>query len=226
VPSAIEIEQVSKSFSDGNREFEVLRQADLRVEQGELVAIVGPSGSGKSTLLHLIGGLDRRYQGHVKVAGQDLAKLDDEKLSAFRARTVGFVFQAFNLLPGFSALENVLLPGFFHEAPSDAQEKAEKALKQVGLGEKMHRRPGELSGGERQRVALARALYVNPAILLADEPTGSLDSNTGAQVIELLQELNRSHGVTLVVVTHEERVSRVAKRIVRLHEGKLISEAS
>lgn len=224
--SAIEIEQVSKSFSDGNRQFEVLRHADLRVEQGELVAIVGPSGSGKSTLLHLIGGLDRRYQGTVKVAGQDLSKLDDEKLSGFRARTVGFVFQAFNLLPGFSAIENVLLPGFFHEEPSNAREKAEQALKQVGLGEKMHRRPGELSGGERQRVALARALYVNPTILLADEPTGSLDSNTGAQVIELLQDLNQKLGVTLVVVTHEERVSRVAKRIVRLHEGKLIPEAA
>jgi putative ABC transport system ATP-binding protein len=226
VTTAIDLEQVSKNFSDGTRTSEILRLASLKVAPGEFVAIVGPSGSGKSTLLHLIGGLDRRYSGTVRVAGQDLSKLDDAKLSAFRARTVGFVFQAFNLLAGFSAVENVLLPGFFHEEPPDARERAEKALAQVGLAEKMDRKPGELSGGERQRVALARALYTNPTILLADEPTGSLDTRTGAQVVEQLQRLNQDLGVTLLVVTHEDRVSRAAKRVLRLHDGQLVPEAA
>jgi putative ABC transport system ATP-binding protein len=222
----IELERVTKAYYDGTRTLEVLRDADLRVASGELVAVVGPSGSGKSTLLHVAGGLDRRYTGRVRVEGRDLASLPDEALSALRARRIGFVFQSFNLLPGFSALENVLLPGFFGGEAADATDRAEAALAEVGLAEKRHRRPGELSGGERQRVALARALYSRPGILLADEPTGNLDARTGAQVIELFQRLNEAHGVTLVVVTHEERVSSIADRVLRLTEGRLVEEAA
>lgn len=223
---AIELERVRKTYEDGARTLDVLRDADLRVEPGEFVAIVGPSGSGKSTLLHLMGGLDRRYQGHVRVRGQDLGTLDDESLSRFRAGTVGFVFQAFNLIPGLSALENVLLPDFFGAGSPDATQRAEAALADVGLAEKKHRRPGELSGGERQRVALARALYSRPPVLLADEPTGNLDAGTGDQIIALLRRLNADHGVTLVVVTHEERVSKSAHRVLRLVEGRLVQEAA
>lgn len=226
MPHAIELEKITKSYTDGSRTLDVLQEADLRVAQGEFLAILGPSGCGKSTLLHLAGGLDRRYAGRVSVNGQDLGRLDDTKLSAFRARHIGFVFQSFNLLPGFSALENVLLPGFFGEEPKDGPERAAAALEQVGLAEKRHRRPGELSGGERQRVALARALYLRPSILLADEPTGNLDAKTGAHVIDMLRTLNQEHKVTLMIVTHEERVSSAASRVVRLVDGKLVTEAA
>ena len=223
--AAIELERVSKSFSDGASTLQVLKEADLRVEAGELTAIVGPSGSGKSTLLHLTGGLDRRYAGVVRVNGTDLKTLDDGALSSFRARDIGFVFQAFNLLAAFSALENVLLPGFFGPAREQAEDEARKALSEVGLATKAHRRPGELSGGERQRVALARALFLKPAILLADEPTGNLDATSGGEVIELFRRLNQEHRMTLVIVTHEERVSKAAGRVLRLTEGRLVPEA-
>jgi putative ABC transport system ATP-binding protein len=219
---AIRLENITKEYADGERSLQILRGADLTIEAGELVAVVGPSGCGKSTLLHLIGGLDRRHGGKVTVAGEDLARLDDRALSTFRARTVGFVFQAFNLLPHFTALENVLLPGFF--GTGDGRDRAAAALERVGLGAKLHRRPGELSGGERQRVALARALYTRPSILLADEPTGNLDASTGAEVIGLFQQLNRDEGMTLLIVTHEERVSKTASRVLRLVDGKLVEE--
>jgi putative ABC transport system ATP-binding protein len=220
---AIVLEQVTKRISDGAQTVEVLRGVDLVVEPGELVAILGASGSGKSTLLHIIGGLDRKLGGRVEVAGQDLAQLNDARLSAFRARTVGFVFQAFNLLPGFSAVENVYLPGFFGQRAPDDHQRATEALVRVGLGGRTHRRPGELSGGERQRVAVARALFTRPPVLLADEPTGNLDAVTGADVIELFRKLNREDRTTLVIVTHEERVSKVADRVLRLSEGRLIA---
>ncbi len=224
--AAIEFQQVTKRYSDGVQSLDVLRGANLSVAAGEFTAIIGPSGSGKSTLLHVAGGLDRHYGGTVRVAGRSLAELSDTALSSFRAQTVGFVFQAFNLLPGFSALENVRLPDFFSDEAPDSRERAQQALEKVGLGAKSHRRPGELSGGERQRVAVARALYAKPSILLADEPTGNLDARTGAQIIELFQELNRDHGMTLMIVTHEERVSKVAHRVVRLLDGQLVQEGA
>ncbi len=223
---AILLQDVRKRVSDGTRTLDILRGVDLEIQPGEFVAILGASGSGKSTLLHVAGGLDRQYEGVVQVGGQDLRALDDATLSAFRARTVGFVFQSFNLLPQFSALENVLLPGFFTASDGAAPARAQQALGRVGLGEKAHRRPGELSGGERQRVALARALFTRPPILLADEPTGNLDAVTGAEVIELFRDLNRAEGMTLLVVTHEERVSKVAGRVLRLAEGRLSAETT
>lgn len=223
--ASLEFDDLTRSYADGERSLDVLRNASLSVAPGELVAIEGPSGSGKSTLLHIAGGLDRAYQGRVKVDGKSLESLDDAALSQFRASTVGFVFQSFNLLPSMSVLDNVTLSGFFGDAGDDGEERARQALSEVGLAQKAHRRPGELSGGERQRVALARALWTRPRLLLADEPTGNLDERTGAQVIELFSRLHKEHGVTIVIVTHEKRVSEAADRVVRLADGRLVEEA-
>ena len=218
--TALVLDRVSKSFRDGERTVTVLHEADLSIKQGEFVAIVGPSGAGKSTLLHLAGGLDQRYTGNASVLGRNLASMSDEERSAFRARSIGFVFQSFNLLPHFSVLENVLMPGYFGAEVQGEEHSARDSLAALGLSEKAHRRPGELSGGERQRVALARALHLKPALLLADEPTGSLDPNTGDQVMAVMRRLRDELGMTLVVVTHERRVSEQAGRVVRLHDGK------
>jgi putative ABC transport system ATP-binding protein len=206
----------------------VLDGADLAVAEGEMVAVVGPSGCGKSTLLNLVGGLDADFEGEVEVAGQRLRGLDDRALAAFRNRTVGFVFQSFNLLAPLTALENVLLPSYFRDGggESSAKGRAEEALAQVGLSNKARRRPAELSGGERQRVAIARALFGRPRVILCDEPTGNLDAATGAEVIAFFARLSREQRQTLLVATHEERVWRAAGRVVRLAEGRLLEEAS
>ena len=203
----------------------VLRGISLTVEPGEVLALVGRSGSGKSTLLSILGGLDRRYAGRAEVLGHDLASLDDGALARFRNREVGFVFQSFNLLDHLSVRENVALPSYFGDGPSDAADKrALEALDRVGVVDFASKRPGELSGGQKQRVAIARALFARPKLLLADEPTGNLDSDTGQAIIELFQTLNRD-GLTLLVVTHEDRVSRAASRVLRLDDGRLV-EAS
>lgn len=222
--ASLEFNAVSRRYVDGERTQVVLDNASFSIAPGELVAIEGPSGSGKSTLLHIAGGLDRAYQGNVKVDGHSLESMDDRAISRFRAATVGFVFQSFNLLPGFSVLDNVTLSGFFSDARNDGVERARQALESVGLGQKAHRKPGELSGGERQRVALARALWTQPRLLLADEPTGNLDEHTGGQVIELFKRLHEQHGVTIVIVTHEKRVSQAATRVVRLADGQLVEQ--
>jgi putative ABC transport system ATP-binding protein len=201
------------------RESELLRGVDLEVPQGEFLAIEGQSGSGKSSLLHLLGGLDRDYEGAISVLGHDLRTLSDAALSELRNQSIGFVFQSFNLLPSLTALENVLLPEAFGEVPH-ARQRAQQALERVGLRDKQAALPSRLSGGERQRVAIARALLVRPPLLLADEPTGNLDAVTGAGVIELFRELHRG-GMTLLVVTHELRVSRAAGRVLLLREGRL-----
>jgi len=198
----------------------VLRGVSLTVEAGELLALVGRSGSGKSTLLHILGGLDRRCDGRVEVLGRDLRALDDRALSAFRNREVGFVFQSFNLLDHLSVVENVRLPSYFSVSVDDANRRALEALSRVGVVELAARRPGELSGGQKQRVAIARALYAHPKLLLADEPTGNLDAETGQEIIELFRALVKD-GLTLVLVTHEERVSQVASRVVRITDGRL-----
>jgi putative ABC transport system ATP-binding protein len=201
----------------------VLRGISLSVADGELLSLVGRSGSGKSTLLHIMGGLDRRYRGRATVLGQDLHALDDRALARFRNREVGFIFQAFNLLDHLTALENVKLPSYFNSGPApDDDARAQAALARVGIGDKAAARPSELSGGQKQRVAIARALFHQPRLLLCDEPTGNLDSDTGQQIIELFRKLNQD-GLTLVIVTHEERVSSVASRVLRLEDGRLIA---
>ncbi len=220
----ISLRGVEKRFRDGDREHPVLRGVDLTVAPGELVAIVGQSGSGKSTLLHVAGGLDRDYQGEVAIAGTPLAGLSARALARLRNATVGFVFQSFNLLPGLTALENVMLPGMLREAsgepPGAVRTRAADALVKVGLAARASAPPARLSGGERQRVAIARALFSRPRVLLADEPTGNLDAATGEEIIRSFTELAAS-GMAVLVVTHEERVSRAATRVLRLEEGRL-----
>jgi putative ABC transport system ATP-binding protein len=201
----------------------VLRGISLSVAAGELLSLVGRSGSGKSTLLHIMGGLDRRYSGRAEVLGHDLSALDERRLARFRNREVGFIFQSFNLLDHLTATENVELPSYFADGPSsDNGKRALAALDRVGMADKARARPSQLSGGQKQRVAIARALFHDPKLLLCDEPTGNLDSDTGQQIIELFRALNRD-GLTLVIVTHEERVSSVASRVLRLEDGGLVA---
>jgi putative ABC transport system ATP-binding protein len=219
----ISLRGVSKVFRDGGNTQPVLDRVDLDVASGELVAVVGPSGSGKSTLLYIAGGLDADFSGEASVAGQAWRGLSEPARARLRGATIGFVFQSFNLLPAMSALDNVCLPAHFREAPGTRSEVAARgraALDRVGLSGKAHKSPAQLSGGERQRVAIARALFAEPRILLADEPTGNLDEQSGAAVIVAFGELARA-GLAVMVVTHEERVSRVATRVLRLEHGRL-----
>jgi len=222
----ISLRHIRKRFRDGERDVEVLHDLDLEVARGEFTAVVGASGSGKSTLLYIAGGLDADFEGDAVVAGRSLRELDARKRAAFRNESVGFVFQSFNLLPALPAVENVLLPGLFvpRGAPaptlSQLRTRALEALDRVGLVDKASRLPGRLSGGERQRVAIARALLSRPAVLLADEPTGNLDTRSGEAVIQLFSAMRRDD-VTVLVVTHEERVSGAADRVLHLEDGRL-----
>ena len=223
---AIRLAGVGKRYpprEPGVAPLDLLIELDLTVARGEFLAIEGQSGSGKSTLLHLLGGLDRDFIGEVRVLGCDLSALSDQELAALRHAQIGFVFQSFNLLPGLSALENVLLPDFFGEGVPDAERRAREALARVGLADKGQSPPAALSGGERQRVAIARALLARPPLLLADEPTGNLDAQTGEGVISLFRELHQE-GMTLLIVTHEARVSHAADRVMVLREGRLAAE--
>jgi putative ABC transport system ATP-binding protein len=221
----VKMSGVKKSYRSGKVTHEVLHDVHLAIDPGELVAIVGTSGSGKSTLLNIIGGLDRDYAGEVAVAGQDLARLGDAALSHLRNEKVGFVFQQFNLLEHLSCAENVALPAIFSpRVMPDAQERARRALERVGIGDRAADLPANLSGGQKQRVAIARAIFNAPPLLLCDEPTGNLDTKTGQQIIELFTALNREDGITLVIVTHESRVSGAAHRIVRLEDGRISAE--
>jgi lipoprotein-releasing system ATP-binding protein len=211
-----------KGYRDGLRRVEVLRGVDLAVDPGELVAIVGPSGSGKSTLLHLLGTLDRPDAGEIEIAGRAVSTLAGARLAAFRNRTIGFVFQFHQLLPDFTALENVMLPGrIAGREPGAVAGNARALLAEVGLGERLDHFPGELSGGERQRVALCRALVLEPPLLLADEPTGNLDPASGDQVFALLLELQARHRTTAVVVTHNPSIAARCGRILTLTDGVL-----
>jgi putative ABC transport system ATP-binding protein len=220
----IRLSGVRKSYGHGKGRQEVLRGVALAVEAGEMVALVGQSGSGKSTLLNIIGGLDRPDAGEVHVAGADLVRLDDRKLSRLRNERIGFVFQAFHLLDHLSCIENVAMPAAFSAAGGLGEERAREALGRVGLKDYAYRRPTELSGGQKQRVAIARALFNRPSLLLCDEPTGNLDTQTGREVISFFQELNQKDGTTLLLVTHEERVSEAASRVIRIVDGQIEAE--
>jgi len=211
---------LTKSLPSGGRDLVILDAVDLEIEAGELVAIVGPSGSGKSTLLGLLAGLDRPSSGAVEFEGRDLARLDEDELAHLRRGRVGFVFQSFQLLPNLTARENVVLP-LELTGVADAGARADRALEEVGLSERSHHYPSQLSGGEQQRVAVARAFAADPSVLFADEPTGNLDSETGERVLELLLELRRSRGTTLVLVTHDGGIAARAERRVHIFGGRI-----
>ncbi len=221
----IKLADLKKSYGQGAARTEVLRGVSLDVEQGELVALVGQSGSGKSTLLNIVGGLDKPDSGSVEVLGRVYSRTSEPDLARLRNRRIGFVFQAFNLLDHLSCLDNVTLPAQFAVSKDDVRARGRAALDRVGLADFGDRKPGELSGGQKQRVAIARALFNQPTLLLCDEPTGNLDSATGHEVIEFFRELNAKDGVTLLIVTHERRVSSVARRVIAMRDGAIVEGA-
>lgn len=220
---AIHAERVTRVHDAGKGTRQALSDVDFTVKSGEFVAVLGPSGSGKSTLLSIIGGLDRAYKGSVRLWGEDIGAMSDTRLARLRGERIGFVFQHFHLLSHLSVLENVTTPALFDPKASDADDvrRAQELLERLGLADRTTDTPAELSGGQRQRVAIARALLRRPKLLLCDEPTGNLDADTGAQTIALFEELYRQDGLTIVAVTHEERLARVASRVVRLRDGRI-----
>lgn len=221
-PDTIALHGVNLSLGRGAARVHILRDIALNIGRGEAVALLGPSGSGKSTLLMVMTGLERPDSGMVTVAGEDLSRLDEDALARFRGRTIGIVFQAFHLIPTMTALENVAMP-LELAGHSGALQRAEQELAAVGLGARLHHYPAELSGGEQQRVALARALAPNPAIVVADEPTGNLDETTGGDIIELLFRGHKERGTTLVVVTHDSELAARCDRVLQLHFGRIDS---
>lgn len=222
----IEIKDVSKIYHVGNEEIEALSGVSLSIKEGEFVAIVGPSGSGKSTLLHLIAGLDKPSYGEVVVQKKNLALTPDSVLSKYRNRTIGFIFQEFHLLQHLSILENVKVPLMFasHEEKASHQKKATELLEDLHLGDRLNHRPNEISGGQKQRVAIARALINTPKIILADEPTGNLDSVTGKAIIDLLKKVHKQKKLTLIIVTHDKEIAKAAQRVIEIKDGKLVTK--
>lgn len=222
---AIEFKEVSKSYSLGKEGLKVLNKVSFSIEKGEFVAIMGPSGSGKSTLLHLMGCLDKPSEGSILINGEEVSSMDSDSLAEVRAKKIGFVFQAFNLLPNMSALQNVEIALAINEAKKENRiKKARELLKRFGLEKRENHKPSELSGGEKQRVAMARALANDPEIILADEPTGNLDSKSGKEVMETLEKLWKENNITIIVVTHEPNVASYCKRIIRLKDGEIIAD--
>jgi putative ABC transport system ATP-binding protein len=224
----ISLSKVNKFYGNGSVKQQVLYDINLEIENGEFISIVGTSGSGKTTLLNIIGGLDRRYEGSCVVAGNKIEKLGEKSLAKMRNRDLGFIFQSFALMEHLTAWENVALSSYFAGTKIPYGEefaRAKEVLEKVGLHEKIKAYPANLSGGQKQRVAIARALFNSPKILLCDEPTGNLDSNTGREVIELFKKLNREDKITLLVITHEDRVSKTTDRSIQLEDGKVVSFA-
>jgi len=223
----IKIKNAKKIYKMGDQEVKALDDVTLSIETSDFLAIVGPSGSGKSTLLHTIGGLDSLDSGDINVGGENLKELKDKKKANFRNKTIGFIFQSFNLQNHMSALENVELPLIFSSVKKNERRKrAEKVLDEVGLSERLNHKPNELSGGQQQRVCIARALINKPKVILADEPTGNLDSKSGAKIIELLHDLNKDLNVTVIVVTHDDRIASKADRIIHILDGKIKDDVS
>ena len=217
--SIVQFEGVSKIYVSGDHELRALDRVDFTLDEGKFVVILGPSGAGKSTLLHLLGGLDSPSEGKITVSGKDISKLSDDELADYRASTVGFVFQFYNLIPTLTVYENVKLVSEISKDALDAREMIAK----VGLSDHLHHFPSELSGGEQQRVSIARALCKNPKILLCDEPTGALDSETGVMVLKLLLDMARNYGKTIVIVTHNQNIAKMADVVIRIRSGKVTS---
>ncbi len=219
----ITVTDLSKSFPMGGQTLTVLKGVNLQIQRGELIAVVGASGAGKSTLLHIIGTLDRPTQGTVHFDGQDMFKLSEGEQAEFRNRRIGFVFQFHHLLPEFTALENACMPALIQRRQkADIEPEAIALLEEVGLGARLHHKPGELSGGEQQRVAVARALLQKPDLVLADEPTGNLDTHTGDALFAMMRALNKAHGTTFVIVTHNDKLSAQADRIIHMQDGQIV----
>ena len=222
--SLIRLENISRVYQVGSETIHALREVSLEIQKGEHVAIMGPSGSGKSTLMNLLGCLDTPSSGRYDLNGTDVSGMDDNELAEVRNNEIGFVFQTFNLLPRASALRNVELPLIYAGlGAEERQQMALEALANVGLADRVHHKPNELSGGQRQRVAVARALVNNPSLLLADEPTGNLDSKTGEEILALFEQLSR-RGNTILIVTHEEEVARHARRVLRIRDGRIAAD--
>jgi putative ABC transport system ATP-binding protein len=223
--SNIQIEKLTKTYGSGVTKVTALDHVNLTIREGEFVAIMGPSGCGKSTLLHLLGGLDKPSEGNVLIGGHNLTDLNDDKLTELRRRKIGFVFQFFNLIPVLNATENAALPVTLDGLkPADAQKKAVKWLTHFGLADRLNNRPDQLSGGQQQRVAIARALVADPELILADEPTGNLDTRSSDEIASLLRDVSKKYNRTIVMVTHDPRIAAYADRIVFLKDGKVVDE--
>ena len=218
----ITVDNINKTYKNGSLELQVLKNISFKVDKGEFLAIMGSSGSGKSTMMNILGCLDNQYEGRYILDGIDISKSTENELSEIRNKKIGFIFQSFNLLPRLTALENVELPLVYSSIPKEERHKrANELLEMVGLKDRTHHRPNELSGGQRQRVAIARALVNDPSIILADEPTGNLDSNSEGEIIEILQKLNKM-GKTIVIVTHEPSIGEIAERKIVFKDGEII----
>ena len=218
----ITVDNINKTYKNGSLELQVLKNVSFKVDKGEFLAIMGSSGSGKSTMMNILGCLDNQYEGKYILDGIDISKSSENELSEIRNKKIGFIFQSFNLLPRLTALENVELPLIYSSVPKEERHKrANELLEMVGLKDRTHHKPNELSGGQRQRVAIARALVNNPSIILADEPTGNLDSKSEAEIIEILQKLNKM-GKTIVIVTHEPNIGEIAQRKIVFKDGEII----